>query len=114
MSPALAKRDPVVDAKARILRWRAGGPALFAVEALGLPAKWDEGKREGVLDWWWEASKKLVAKRRLSIRSGHGVGKSAFLSITILWFMSCYFPTKIPCTAPSAHQLSDVLWAELA
>jgi len=28
--------------------------------------------------------------------------------------MICYFPCKIPCTAPTAHQLSDVLWAELA
>jgi hypothetical protein len=33
---------------------------------------------------------------------------------TILWFQVCYFPTKIPCTAPSAPQLKDVLWAELA
>jgi len=24
------------------------------------------------------------------------------------------FPCKVPCTAPTAHQLSDVLWAELA
>lgn len=28
--------------------------------------------------------------------------------------MSCFFPCKIPATAPTSHQLSDVLWAELA
>lgn len=101
-------------ARERILRWRAGGPALFAVEALGLPAKWDPVAKEGVLDWQWEASALLVQRRRLSIRSGHGVGKSAFMAWTILWFHSCFFPCKGGCTAPTATQMSDVLWAELS
>lgn len=87
-----------------ILRWRDGGPAKFAEEALG--AEPDE--------WQWEASRLLVAKRRLSIRSGHGVGKSTFLAWCILWFCICYFPCKVPATAPTGHQLDDVLWAELA
>jgi phage terminase large subunit len=101
-------------ARERIARWRAAGPALFAVEALGLPAAWDEEKKEGVLPWQWEASKELVSRKRLSIRSGHRVGKSAFMSWSILWFMSCFFPTKVGCTAPTATQMSDVLWAELS
>ena len=108
------KVDPVKQLQERVMRWRDGGPAIFAVEALGVPDKWDELTRTGVLDWQWEASTLLVAKRRLSIRSGHGVGKSAFLSWTILWGLTCFFPCKIPCTAPTSHQLSDVLWAELA
>lgn len=87
-----------------IKRWREGGPAKFAEEALG--AEPDE--------WQWEASRKLAAKRRLSIRSGHGVGKSTFMAWCILWFMICYFPCKVPATAPTGHQLDDVLWAELA
>jgi len=109
-----AAKDPIVEARRQIERWRKGGPALFAHEALGVPKEWNEEKRIGVLQWQWDASALMVEKRRLSIRSGHGVGKSAFLSWTILWFMSCYFPCKVPCTAPSSHQLSDVLWAELA
>jgi hypothetical protein len=32
----------------------------------------------------------------------------------ILWFCICYFPCKVPATAPTGHQLDDVLWAELA
>lgn len=87
-----------------IKRWRDGGPALFAQEALG--AEPDE--------WQWEASKKLVKSRKLSIRSGHGVGKSTFMAWCILWFCVCYFPCKVPATAPTGHQLDDVLWAELA
>lgn len=101
-------------ARERILRWRAGGPALFAVEALGLPPQWNSDEREGVLDWWWDASRGLVSKRRVSIRSGHSVGKSAFLAITILWAHVCYLPVKGGCTAPTATQMSDVLWSELS
>lgn len=101
-------------ARERILRWRASGPALFAVEALGLPAKWDLELQEGVPDWWWEASRLLISRKRLSIRSGHGVGKSAFLAISILWAHTCYMPVKGGCTAPTATQMSDVLWSELS
>lgn len=64
--------------------------------------------------WQWEASRALAQRRRVSIRSGHGVGKSAFMAWAILWFLSCHFPAKVPATAPTGHQLSDILWAELA
>lgn len=60
------------------------------------------------------ASLRLAQERKLSIRSGHGTGKTTFMALTSLWFMSCFFPCKIPCTAPTGHQLSDVLWAEIA
>ncbi len=33
---------------------------------------------------------------------------------TILWALTCFHPVKVPVTAPTGHQLSDVLWAELA
>lgn len=32
----------------------------------------------------------------------------------VLWFLSCYFPAKVPATAPTSHQLEDVLWSEIA
>ena len=60
------------------------------------------------------AGKLLAIKRRLSIRSGHGTGKTTFEAIAVLWFLYCFFPCKIPCTAPTGHQLSDILWAEIA
>ena len=56
-----------------------------------------------------------VAHNQLtSVRSGHGVGKSATLSWLILWFMITRPFPKIPCTAPTKHQLYDILWAEIA
>ena len=51
--------------------------------------------------------------RRLSIRSGHGVGKSTFLAWSLLWFGLTRFPFKAVVTAPTSTQLYDALWAEL-
>lgn len=87
-----------------VLRWREGGPALFAQEVLGATPTEQQ----------WEASREIVKKRRVSIRSGHGTGKSTFMAWSVLWFLCCYFPAKVPCTAPTGHQLSDVLWSEIA
>jgi phage terminase large subunit len=50
---------------------------------------------------------------RLSIRSGHGVGKTTFLAWVIIWHILCKYPQKTAVTAPSANQLYDALWAEL-
>lgn len=92
------------DARATIQRWQEGGPALFAIEALGAEPT----------DQQLEASKALVERRRVSIRSGHGTGKSTFEAWCVLWFLTTRFPAKVPCTAPTGHQLNDVLWAEIA
>jgi len=54
-----------------------------------------------------------MGKALTSVRSGHGIGKSALESWCVKWFMySRPFP-KVPCTAPTQHQLHDILWAEL-
>lgn len=49
-----------------------------------------------------------------SVRSGHGVGKSAVESWLIIWFLSTRPFPKVPCTAPTKHQLYDILWAEVS
>lgn len=57
----------------------------------------------------------LVADHTMtSVRSGHGVGKSAVEAWTALWFMATRPFPKIPCTAPTQHQLFDILWAEIS
>jgi len=38
---------------------------------------------------------------------------SSALSWLVLWGLVCYDDIKIPCTAPTAHQLSDILLAEV-
>lgn len=93
-----------MSAKNTIKRWRSIGPARFAAEVLG--ATPTEQQLDG--------GAKLVSNRRVTIRSGHGTGKTAFLAWCVIWFHACYYPAKSPCTAPTKHQLSDVLWAEIA
>lgn len=50
---------------------------------------------------------------RVAVKSGHGTGKSTALAWLLLWGICCFDDIKIPCTAPTGHQLSDILWAEV-
>ncbi|MDE2022271.1 MAG: hypothetical protein KGI71_05175 [Patescibacteria group bacterium] len=88
----------------RIQRWREEGPALFAAECMGAQPTPQQ----------WEGGAALANRRKVSIRSGHGTGKSALMAWSILWALSCFARVKVPVTAPTAHQLQDVLWSELA
>lgn len=51
---------------------------------------------------------------RISIVSGHGIGKSMIVSILILWFLFVHPDAQIACTSPGKEQMYDVLWKELA
>jgi hypothetical protein len=49
----------------------------------------------------------------VAVKSGHGTGKSTALTWLLLWGLVCFGDDcKAPCTAPTAHQLADVLWVE--
>jgi len=87
-----------------VTEWRKTGPAGFAAHVLGAKPTAQQ----------LDASAQLVARRRVSIRSGHGTGKSTFMAWSVLWFLASYWPCKVPCTAPTGHQLDDILWAEIA
>jgi phage terminase large subunit len=50
----------------------------------------------------------------ISIRSGHGVGKTALLAWIILWFLQTRTRVRIPCTATTGAQLRDILWPEIS
>ena len=58
---------------------------------------------------------KAIAKdnAHVAVKSGHGVGKTSCLAWALLWFLWTRLDVEIPCTAPSSHQLNDVLWAEV-
>lgn len=89
---------------ARILgSWR-NDPVLFVREALA-------GEPWG---WQIDSLNAMVDHDFIAVRSAHGVGKSAFLSWGILWYLTTRFPVKVLCTAPTGHQLSDVLWSEVS
>ena len=65
-------------------------------------------------EWQTKASRLLVEGDRVAIRSGHGVGKTAWLARRIIWWGSTRNPWKVGVTAPSSSQMYDALWSELA
>lgn len=79
-------------------------PVLFVREVLGgTPTPYQE-----------EALAALAkGERKMSIRSGHGTGKSTFASWAMLWYLTFRYPCKIVVTAPTTGQLFDALFAEL-
>jgi hypothetical protein len=50
----------------------------------------------------------------MSIMSGQGTGKDAVNAWFCWKFLTCFSYAKIPATAPSAHQLRDIVWSEMA
>ena len=51
---------------------------------------------------------------KVTVRSGHGIGKSSTAAWIVSWFLETHDFAKIPCTAPTSHQLRDILWGELS
>ena len=66
-------------------------------------------------DWQREVLQKIGKDKRslCSVISGHGCGKSSVASWLMIWFLLTRYPVKIVCTAPSASQLYDALFAEV-
>lgn len=80
-------------------------PVEFVKRVLGAqPLPWQEKFLNAVAD---------TDIRKISIRAGHGVGKSTSCSWAILWHMITRWPQKTVCTAPTAPQLFDALFSEL-
>ena len=90
---------------ARALQRWGEHPERFVREALGaVPEPWQE-----------EVLAQIArGRRRIAIRSGHGVGKTALQAWLMLWFGTTRADAKIPATAPTSHQLVDLLWGEAA
>ena len=62
--------------------------------------------------WQGKAFEALRDKHFIAIRAGSGVGKTVWLSLATMWFIGTRPFCKIPTTAPSQHQLHDLLWGE--
>jgi len=56
----------------------------------------------------------VATNQAVAVKSGHGVGKTALDSWTIIWFLVTRPFARIPVTAPTMHQLDDILWPEVA
>ena len=79
-------------------------PAGFSQHVVGMePLPWQRDVMNAVAS----------GERRLSVRSGHGVGKSSCAAVLILWFLTTRYPCKCVVTAPTSAQLYDALLAEV-
>ena len=56
----------------------------------------------------------LAKKLGITIRSGRGTGKDCWLAWVYLWLLGCFPNPQGLVTAPTSHQLRDVLWKEIA
>lgn len=72
---------------------------------------------EAVADVWRKKNGKKTrinhdGKRYITIRSGHGPGKTFTAALVAHWFNSA-FPGRVVCTAPKLAQLRTRLWSAL-
>jgi phage terminase large subunit len=79
-------------------------PVLFVDEVLGAtPDKWQIKFLQAI----------AKGNRKISVRSGHGVGKSTASAWAMLWYFMTRTPVKVVVTAPTSAQLFDAMFAEL-
>lgn len=85
-----------------------------------IKAEYFEEWQKGQITWqqWLillavERGLKGLSSKRISVRSGHGIGKTACLSWLIIWYLMCHKGAQVPCTAPTGEQIHDILWKEI-
>jgi phage terminase large subunit len=80
-------------------------PVAFAREVAGIePDEWQVELLDAVA---------APAIRRISVRSGHGVGKSTGVALAAVWHVLMRVPSKTVVTAPTSSQLFDACFAEM-
>lgn len=80
-------------------------PVKFAREVIGMdPDDWQCELLQSVAD---------PKIRRVSCRSGHGVGKSSAVAMAAIWHVLMRVPSKTVVTAPTSAQLFDACFAEM-
>jgi len=118
VSPMMFIQDVV---KLSSPRLKSGFRIGINVKLEDIRGDWFEGWESGQLTWQqWvivlavERAINGRGKRFISISSGRGIGKTCIIAILLLWFLICHKDAQIPCTAPSAQQMYDVLWKEVS
>jgi hypothetical protein len=90
-------------ARERIARYR-DDPVAFCREALRF-------------ELWSKQAEVIESVRdhtRTAVRSCHGAGKTAVAARVALWFLVVHPRSRVITTAPTFHQVRDLLWREVA
>ena len=87
-----------------MMRYR-DDPVAFAREVIDIePDEWQVELLDAIA---------APAIRRVSVRSGHGVGKSTGVAMAAIWHVLMRYPSKTVVTAPTSSQLFDACFAEM-
>lgn len=92
---------------ADFIKYYKDKPYEFATDVIGVKPS---TQQEQLLKTIPRAMKE---RKTISIKSGHGCGKTAGLTWILLWFITTRPHPNIPCTANTQSQLQDVLWKEI-
>lgn len=85
-----------------LARWHRY-PALFFREALGV-TPWSKQI---------EMAEAIRTHRRVAVKSGQKVGKSALVAWVAIWWLFTRANAKVVLTAPSEHQVKNIIWPEV-
>jgi len=77
----------------------------FAVDVVGMIPTWQQVELLNAVS---------PHGSRVSVRSGHGSGKSRALAVIALWHLLCYPKSNTMITAPKIEQVRNVSWKEMA
>lgn len=88
---------------AKVPKWKRD-PVMFSRDVLNFTPD----------DWQADSMIHLRERSRVAIKSGQGVGKTSIEACCLLWFLACHPYSRVVATAPTQHQLSDILWAEVS
>lgn len=89
----------------KLMRRYQSDPVAFAREVIDIePDEWQIELLDAIA---------APAIRRISVRSGHGVGKSTGVAMAAIWHVLMRIPSKTVVTAPTSSQLFDACFAEM-
>lgn len=98
----MAEAEARLTAERLVKRWR-GDPACFSREVLGCEL-WEKQA---------EVACAVLKHQRVAVRSGHKVGKSRCAAVIALWWCLTRDKARVVLTAPSGHQIRNILWTEV-
>lgn len=96
---------PIDNPFLKLMKRYRSDPVLFSREVIGVnPDEWQCELLRAVAD---------PEIRRVTCRSGHGVGKSTAVALAAVWHVLMRVPSKTVVTAPTSAQLFDACFAEM-
>jgi phage terminase large subunit len=92
-------------------RWRSyhGNPRAFVHDLF----RGNDGRPVELEDYQVAILEGLSRGEDVTVRSGHGVGKTTTDAFAVYYFLLTRPFSKIPTTAPTFRQVKDILWAEI-